>query len=591
MGLSEKQKTIVDAVGKVVVKACPGSGKTYSVSARIARLLKENEFYHEGIAAISFTNTACKEINGKLTDFEIAPPLPYPHFIGTIDSFLNRYVFLPFGHLVMDCTRRPEIVGEHCHNRMYWKNPRKYARGFCTYIDPMEQFENVSFDLFGTPIPVAPAQAFNFSWNKITTKKGEYIKKLQDIIDAKENSFKDGYANQSDANYFCLQVLQKYPEIAKNIVKRFPYFIIDEAQDTNDIQMAVIDKLVEHGLEEIMLIGDPNQAIFEWNNAKPKLFEEKYKIWQPIVLDENRRSSLNICSCSNSFIGDAVSIAFEESDVYVHPGEPEVLTIDYADSKSIKNVIKLFIEECKENNVVINHDNVAVIYRSGSYSKYFETQKVEFKDQPWKPGAYHLRDIVHGKWLLENGQNKEGFKLIEQGFYKGVKKISHIKQKEIQSIIEEVGFVHYRKQLFDFINELPTCNRNLNEWLELVQILFDEYRILIDVNKSKSKVPIECLFKIEEKQKLPFYHGTIHSVKGCTFEAILILLGKKAGNSSNYANILNKDYQVLIPQQQEEMRIVYVGLTRPRKILKIGVPSEDVELWKDKLKIEEPAPV
>ncbi|MFW5872317.1 MAG: UvrD-helicase domain-containing protein, partial [bacterium] len=53
--LSEKQKEIVKAKGNVVVNACPGSGKTFSVAARIAHLLKKNEFYHQGIAAISFT--------------------------------------------------------------------------------------------------------------------------------------------------------------------------------------------------------------------------------------------------------------------------------------------------------------------------------------------------------------------------------------------------------------------------------------------------------------------------------------------------------------------------------------------------------
>ncbi|MBK8367068.1 MAG: UvrD-helicase domain-containing protein [Bacteroidetes bacterium] len=49
-------------------------------------------------------------------------------------------------------------------------------------------------------------------------------------------------------------------------------------------------------VENIMLIGDRDQAIFEWNNAKPELFDNKFNQWDKIELNENRRSSQNICN-------------------------------------------------------------------------------------------------------------------------------------------------------------------------------------------------------------------------------------------------------------------------------------------------------
>ena len=112
--LSETQcKVVFEKEGKVVVMACPGSGKTYSVAARLADRMSKWPLNYQGIATISFTNAAWQEIERQVTThFNIAKPIPYPHFLGTIDSFVNRFIFLPFGHLIMGCSDRPVLVGE-----------------------------------------------------------------------------------------------------------------------------------------------------------------------------------------------------------------------------------------------------------------------------------------------------------------------------------------------------------------------------------------------------------------------------------------------------------------------------------------------
>ena len=111
--LSAQQQAVVDCnEPRIVVKACPGSGKTFSVAARMAKLLQENNLSrHQGIAAISFTNTACEVIQKELKETFGCRNIGYPSFIGTIDSFINTYIFLPYAHLVMGCNYRPDIVG------------------------------------------------------------------------------------------------------------------------------------------------------------------------------------------------------------------------------------------------------------------------------------------------------------------------------------------------------------------------------------------------------------------------------------------------------------------------------------------------
>ncbi len=249
--LTYRQKCIVDLnKSRIIVKACPGSGKTFSVTARLARLLKENKLNrHQGIAVLSFTNTACNEIKKGLREDWGINNVGYPHFIGTIDKFINDYIFLPFGHLEMKCNSRPEIVGTEYNKWFdYDSSMTIIHKGKVSHRDPNYYFDKVSFKVtpgnIETPFPLMPSTSYHFSWeNKQFKKDGTYNKRIQDIINIKKEHFKKGKANQADANYFANLISIKYPSILNNLIHRFPKLIVDEAQDTTEVQMSIIDKL------------------------------------------------------------------------------------------------------------------------------------------------------------------------------------------------------------------------------------------------------------------------------------------------------------------------------------------------------------
>ena len=71
--------------------------------------------------------------------------------------------------------------------------------------------------------------------------------------------------------------------------------------------------------------------------------------------------------------------------------------------------------------------------------------------------------------------------------------------------------------------------------------------------------------------------GTVHSVKGLTLDAVLLILKTKGGDNNKYINLLNENVSLC---DNEELRIVYVGITRPKKILQIAVPISEIEHWK-----------
>ncbi|MEQ6123993.1 ATP-dependent helicase [Pseudotenacibaculum sp. MALMAid0570] len=594
--LSDKQKEILNYKhGAVVVKACPGSGKTYSVSARISKLLHENDFKRKGIAAISFTNVACSEIEEKLRDdFGTYVPLKYPHFIGTIDSFINTYIFLPFGHLIMKCSIRPILVGEPHSNWSHKLFPTDYS----------QYFDKTSFNINDELIRLAPHQAFHFIWNYYT-KAGKLNGNIQNIINSKWDFFSKGYANQSDANYIALKILDNYPLIAANVANLFEYFIIDEAQDTNEVQMRILDILKNSGANNLMLIGDRDQSIFEWNDAKPELFDKKFEEWDNILLDENRRSSQAICNFTSNLSSFEKSDAVNE-EVADYDFVPQIIgyklpkkatkkdptIISQEESKSsFDYILSEFLKLCKENDIEINKENVAVLYRGKSSSKYLglNLDISSYENIPWIDKQYHVRNIILGKHLIENYDFFKGYKLIEKGYFEAlIRKTNrnfYCTDDFIKAQIELNGFMKHRDTIFSFIGKLSETNgKTFNKWVEESNKELKDSGITLNINTENGDILIDDYYasNLNSNSIHPFYYGTVHSVKGKTFEAVLLLLGKKA--IRNYVNIINvPDFNALPDNCKEELRIVYVGITRPRKVLIMAVPDSDVEVWNNKM--------
>lgn len=567
--LSDSQREIVfNKSGKFVVRACPGSGKTFCVGARLARLVHEWKNRHEGIAVLSFTNVAWQEIEKKCAEKFSLTKISYPHFLGTIDSFINKYIFLPFGHLILGCKGRPTLVGEP-HGA--WSGG-KYDR------DPNKHFDICSFDIDGNLIPIGNMQAFGFAWRN---KDGSINGNVVNLEKAKKALLKSGYANQSDANYFAMKILEKYPQIAKAIAVRFPYLIVDEAQDTSDIQMRIIDLLIENGLDEVMLVGDPDQAIFEWNDAKPELLTQKYDGWEnSIVLNENRRSSQKICGFTFgiSSLNAASASANEQVREFAH--QPKIITYN----NNLPQIVSDFIEECRQHGVNITKESTAVIYRSKSIiNEVLDIPEIAFGTNIWVDN--HTREFAKGKFLYDNGRVKDGFRIIEKVLLKTILGLSFCSENDISNAINRMGFITLKSQVYAFINLLPLTNIPIGEWIAITNRTLQENNcgFELHVHADGLNYAFPQLFLNENRQIIEkdYRYGTVHSVKGETFEAVLLILKTRSAQGKAYKTLLNQNIHI---SASEELRIAYVGMTRPSKILVIAVPNEENKsAWENKL--------
>ena len=577
--LTDPQKEIVfDKSSLFVVRACPGSGKTFTVASRLARFLSEWRHSHQGIAAISFTNIAWEEIGGYLQEeFGIKTPLGYPHFLGTIDSFINTYIFLPFGHVVMGTDSRPELKGPPHDNSepigswLWWgkQNP-ECNRSLCKLND-------FSYDEYGNLTNQSPRSHFN-NCRSSHIPCNRIKKKFNQL----------GYATQSDANYFALKVLKDYPCVAKALATRFPVFMVDEAQDTSSIQMKIFDILIENGVREMMLVGDPDQAIYEWRNAEPILFDQKFDLWKEtsVELKENWRSTQSICdfACRISSYAPMIAKNKELADFKIMPD-----FWSYTRDEELPDLLSRFIDECK--NHAIEESGINVLTRGKEFLNAIVPGSVQRGGlNPWKDNDPFTKEVARSKFFFDRGRFRDAFRLLEREMCKHIAKKLVCKANDLDAVVAEVGFVNWRGQLYQFLKSLPITDRVLSQWISEanVKIGMNDFVFNLGVELSikrnsgqhrHSELTFKELFATPDfvQRGIACTLGTVHSAKGKTLEAIFLVLKKRAGRDKDYTNLFHCDIL-----KNEELRVLYVAITRARKFLILAVPDECIESWKCK---------
>ena len=117
MKLTEEQNKLIESNGNTILKAGPGSGKTLSLVALINKKLKEWNISHRGIAILSFCNSSVEELKNKIVNID------YPHYIGTIDGFVEKYIFYPFSPKLFFKNKDRKIL--ECISNAIWRRQLK----------------------------------------------------------------------------------------------------------------------------------------------------------------------------------------------------------------------------------------------------------------------------------------------------------------------------------------------------------------------------------------------------------------------------------------------------------------------------------
>jgi superfamily I DNA/RNA helicase len=572
--LTEKQKEVVfEKAGLFVVKACPGSGKTLTVAARLHRLFTEWKHPHAGIAAMSFTNTAWREVESYLANnCGVSVPVGYPHFLGTIDSFLNRFIFLPFGHRVLGCGTRPELTGpphddyEPIGRWLYWQH------GECNrYSCRLNDF---TYDASGQLVNYAPHSHFSncqSNHSRCTALKATFLSA--------------GYATQADANYFAMKLLKDIPEIARALARRFPVIIVDEAQDSSGIQMRIIECLMQAGVAEVMLAGDPYQAIYEWRQAEPQLFEGKFTEWEGncVWLSENWRSTQSICDLACRLANSSKPITAKNQEVASYDASP--LLYGYGNEAELPGLLAAFRQHCSAKG--IDGNEISVLTRSREFVNSIIPGTLPRSGlTPWRNGDVLTRQIVFAKYLFDRDDFRGALMKLEIAAYTHLSGRSAHRRKDVLEYARSVGFAAWRGHLFRLLSDLPESTGTVSAWLRGANAVLSQQGPLkdhtLEIKRDRqpniySALTFEDIFSppVREAEAAIATAGTVHSVKGRSLEAVFLALKSRGAVGRNYVNLLGSDLL-----REEELRIVYVAATRARKALAIAVPQADIERWR-----------
>lgn len=279
--------------GCVFLNACPGSGKTEVVGLKAAFEISQWKNPVGGIAVLTFTNNAAKEIEERLKQFSGFNRVGFPHYVGTIDSWLHGYIAQPFSYLLtgfegrdgdkslrlVDKDSTAQFLNAYSTEWQYAQTGTVKANQF-HYCPEREEFVFRSGNQ-GVDTARGGIELADWQW--------------KDLKSAKRKFLKGGFANQEDVEWLCFEILERHDYLAKDFSKRFPCLLIDEAQDLSPIQLRVIDHFVRNG-SSVHFIGDVNQAIYEFKDVLPDKVTSfaSLKGFTELSLSQNFRSCKGI---------------------------------------------------------------------------------------------------------------------------------------------------------------------------------------------------------------------------------------------------------------------------------------------------------
>lgn len=245
------------------VHACPGSGKTTLLVAKLAILARRWPWRDRGLLVLSHTNVARREVERRLArDPAGSRLLGYPHFVGTIQGFVDQFLAFPFLRDVgidNKPVEEPRVDDEFFANRAWnrflgrgWRD-FKEARIYLKNKHQHDEGRSLVASLFYKGAEHVLAAAGKVP--SAGSDSGIQLRALKDGLAA------EGVFRFADMFAFASASLERHPFMRPALRRRFPFVFVDEVQDTPDDQEALLDDLFATG-SIVQKLGDTNQAIF-----------------------------------------------------------------------------------------------------------------------------------------------------------------------------------------------------------------------------------------------------------------------------------------------------------------------------------------
>ncbi len=599
-GLNDKQlEAVLHIDGPCLVLAGAGSGKTRVLTTRIARLI-DCGIPSYNILAITFTNKAAKEMKERL---EVLVPGNYS-FVGTFHSLGVR------------------ILRENAGVLGYDKN---YS--IIDSDDALSIVKKIMKGMSYIPKDITPS----FVRNKISNIKNDMLS--DDDIDKYYSSGNDNFVKEvyyeyqsilrknnsvdfDDLLLLPVKMFMEHKDILESYQDRFKYILIDEYQDTNEVQYK-FSKLLARKYKNIFIVGDPDQSIYMFRGANFRNilnFEKDYKDSKVISLEENYRSTNNILEAANSVIRNNK----ERKDKNLWSSKGEGPKIKYLRAYDGKHEIQLVLDEVKKLiGEGYSYGDISILYRTNGQARLVEEMFLK-ANMPYKVvGSYYfynrkeIKDLICYLRLILNKDDEISLRRVINVPKRGIgeatiSKLESIAKDENISMFEAISKgkeLSFKELVLELIKDSESLsltdliedildktgirkeyedNKNLDNELRLDNL--EEFKSITktfedrtgSVSLADFLEEISLIADISEHQENN--EGvtlmTMHSAKGLEFK-VVFLVGMEDGIFPHQNAFF--EAQGL----EEERRLCYVGITRAKDRLYISNAKRRILYGKD----------
>lgn len=595
---SIQRKAVSFGQGPMLVLAGAGSGKTRVLTHRVAYLIEQG-IDPPRILAVTFTNKAANEMKERIAallaqKFKIPNPIPKPQvgtFHATCAKILRKHIHhlgYPNNFLIYDTTDQRALIKQAMNNLdisiQQW-NPSAILAAISSAKN--ELIDHIRYSSY----------AQGFFQEQAAKIYPEYQRLLQ------QNEALDF----DDLQNLTIRLFEENPRALKYYQNQFEYVLLDEFQDTNQVQY-LLTKFLAAPQNNLCVVGDCAQSIYAFRGANLRnvlQFQKDYPKAKTFNLEQNYRSTQNILDAATALI---------QSNAQAHPvlrlwtknkkGTPLVIY----EAQNEKDEAEYVVEKICKSGGKGQERSCAVLYRTNAQSRALEEafiraglpyqlvggvrfyERREIKDVlSYLRLIHNANDTVSFKRIvnipprgigpktlkLEDGSSRRGrgsWKL--EKFYEimeGLRKLSE--QLNVLELVDEVlEKVEYKGYLNDGTEEGMARWENVQELrsvatqfvdlspTESLLAFLESVALLEQTDVANQGEKITMLLPSNPNSNTPITLMTLHSAKGLEFDTVFIV-GWEEGLLP-HSQALWEQFEL-----EEERRLAYVGITRAKENL------------------------
>jgi len=593
-----QQRAVKHLESPLLVIAGAGSGKTRVITARIAYLLLNQNVPPESIIALTFTNKAAKEMQERVRNF-LSGESSIP-FVGTFHAYClqllkknNHYLKHPFS-TVLDIDDQQKLIQTLIKN--------SNAKKMFTAKQLLYRFSHIKNNQGKEPL------------DDLFSKEHPMVKELYFAYEQEKN-----ISQCLDFDDLLIKTVElfNHKEFIENFHQKIHHILVDEYQDTNHVQHALLKKMAQREnntqITSLCVVGDEDQSIYSWRGATVAnitYFCNDFPSTEIIKIEQNYRSAQPILSAANKLIENN-EIRNPKKLWSTKKGTDRIRAIqcnsEYQEADSIIQLLKTATK-------VEKSPSVAILYRTHMQSRALEEACIKhsipykmvggtqfYERKEIKDILAYLRLLVNPfdrtaffrvincparglgsafENLVQNYWQQEPFfsytellqKLIELDTIKGVKKEAvgqflrcfndiSAQTKTSQALAQlliQTQYITHLKNSYE-LTEAESRIANVHELINAVQHMESEGTIDgIEQLLDEISLMQEKSARVDKQDASTVTLMTLHAAKGLEFDWI-ILAGLEDGILPSTRSLLNSN------ALEEERRLFYVGITRARE--------------------------